>query len=427
MRQGIPFQVLNEQILALFPNGDVEFVDYSLRSTIEEYNSGEISSINYKNYILSSIQVSLDGFYMPAPLIAFIEITNLCNLECKHCYANSRHRRLNEMSTPMILKLLDEFNEMGVLQVFLTGGEIFTHKDALDIIRYSSGKNFTTQVFTNGILLNERIISQIPKNIGFAISFDTASPERTVRGKMNYPKLKETFDLLRKYNLAFRTAVSVHKNNINDIEETFEWCISNGYPRPQWLETFPTGRALKNRNILLDIADSEDAFSVFKKCMDKYCKLTATNSNANYNEQEIVHSIKTIQMVERLEIATRRPKLATTMAYVNSSGEVYPDSSCLDFEELLGGNLYSSSFYKIWHNGFGRLRNFSFDDFKFCRKCPISQSGIHCHFRDYGLAKNITADFLGCGATDYTKSMIINTDKYWSEKSNSGYKLKLII
>jgi len=426
--QTIPYQIIDNQILALLPDGEVEFLDIGLKNQIDCYNDQLIEHLDYKVYVLSDVCLNLHNFHTAAPLIAFIEVTNLCNLECKHCYASSRHRRENEMSTPMIFKLIDEFDEMGVLQVFLTGGEIFTHKDAVQIIQYASTKKFTTQIFTNGTYVTEKIVQQMPENVAFAISFDTASPERTVRGKMDYPKLKEVFDLLRQYNLPFRTAVSVHKNNINDVEEIFEWCILNGYPRPQWLETFASGRALRNLNILLDESDFESVFEVYKRCMDKYCVTEACAIGLEGRETaNVVHSIKTIQMVERLEVATRVPKLGTTMAYINSAGEVFPDSSCLDFPEFIGGSLYGESFYNIWHNGFGNIRKYTFEDFKFCSLCPINQSGMHCHFRDYGLSKNIMGDYLSCGATEYVKLMIMNTHDYWLEQTNNGYKLKLVI
>lgn len=426
MEQKIPFQILNNQILALFPDGEVEFVDIALKNKITDFNSGTLKSLDYTPYILSDITFESGKLFTPAPLIAFIEITNLCNLTCKHCYANSQYRRKNEMSTAMILRLLDELDEMGVLQVFLSGGEIFTHKDAIEIINYASKKKFTTQVFTNGIFLTEKIVSQLPDNVGLAISFDTADPVRTVRGKMNYPKLKQTFDLLNDFGLAFRTAVSVHKHNIADIAEIYEWCIENNYPRPQWLETFATGRALKNKHILLGEDDFEEVFDMYRTCMDKYCSPDTEKINGE-PVKEKVHSIKTIQMVERLEVATNKPKLANTMVYINSSGDVYPDSSCLDFDEFIGGSLYESKFSDIWNNSFAELRAYNFDDFKGCRNCEVYLSGLHCNFRDYGLSKNLTDDFLTCGASEYTKLMILNSAAYWQEKNKLGHKLKLVI
>ncbi|PZF71764.1 radical SAM protein [Taibaiella soli] len=426
MDQKIPFQILNSQILALFPDGEVEFVDIKLLDDIISYNDHLLSEINYKPYILTDIIFTNDRLFTPAPLIAFIEITNLCNLKCKHCYANSQYRRKNEMSTSMIFQLLDEFGEMGVLQVFLTGGEIFTHKDAVEIINYAATKNFTTQVFTNGILLTEQIVASLPGNIGLAISFDTADPVKTVRGKMDYPKLKQTFELLNKFKIPFRTAISVHKYNIQDIIETYEWSIKNNYPRPQWLETFATGRALKNKHILPTEENFKEIFEVYKTCMDKFC----TMDNADELQGtaiESIHAIKTIQMVERLEIATGKPKLANTMVYVNSSGDVYPDSSCLDYEDFIGGSLYDLSFFDIWTNAFKELRKNSFTDFKGCDKCPINVSGIHCNFRDYGLSQNLHGDPFYCGASDYIKLMILRCAEYWKEKDDKGYKLKLLI
>lgn len=269
--QKIPFQVNEGGLVALLPNGHVEFLAASAEPLIHRHNGGSpVPAEELMTYALSDPLVTLDRFHLPAPAIAFVETTNLCNLRCRHCYADSALKRPDEMSTPVITSLLDDFADAGVLQVFLTGGEIFSHRDAVEIIRHARSKPFSTQIFTNGLLVTEEKLAAIPPGQSFFISFDTADPERTVRGRMDFPKLKRAFEAMRAHGHVFRTAISVHRQNIQDAEEIFDWCARNGYPRPQWLETHPVGRALLHPDMLLRPGDLDEVFAVYRRCMDRY-------------------------------------------------------------------------------------------------------------------------------------------------------------
>src|SRR5206468_1496550 len=214
--------------------------------------------------------VEMEGFHLSAPVNAFLEITNRCNLRCKHCYVSSGIARPDEMPTDQILRTLDDLEEMGTLGVFLTGGEVFSHRDAVKIIRHAKSKPYAVDIFTNGLLITEEKLAQLPPGTSFAISFDTADPERTVRGGMDYPKLRRCFEMMAKYGHVVRTAVSAHRNNVQDILGIFQWCLDNGYPRPQWLETHPLGRALLHPDILLQPEQVDEVFDVYKRSMELY-------------------------------------------------------------------------------------------------------------------------------------------------------------
>ncbi|WP_371526351.1 radical SAM protein [Streptomyces sp. NBC_01283] len=173
----IPFQMNDGGLVALLPDGHVEFLAAPAREMILRHNAGSpVSSTELMSHVLTDPLVELERFHPSAPAIAFVETTNLCNLRCRRCYADSALKRPDEISTPRIKRLLDDFADMGVLQVFLTGGEIFSHRDAGEIIRHARRKPFSTQIFTNGLLSTEERLAEIPAGQSFFISFDTRPP-----------------------------------------------------------------------------------------------------------------------------------------------------------------------------------------------------------------------------------------------------------
>ncbi|MCM1973886.1 radical SAM/SPASM domain-containing protein [Streptomyces sp. G1] len=432
----IPFQVNEGGLVALLPNGHVEFLADSARTLILRHNAGRpVSAEELMEHALSDPLVTLDRFHLSAPAIAFVETTNLCNLRCKHCYADSALKRPDEMPTPRIKALLDEFAELGVLQVFLTGGEIFSHRDSVEIIRHARSKPFSTQIFTNGLLITEEKLAAIPPGQSFFISFDTADPERTVRGRMDFPKLQHAFEMMRKHGHVFRTAISVHRNNIQDAEEIFEWCAERGYPRPQWLETHPVGRALLHPDMLLRPEDVDEVFEVYRRCMERYSTSPeadsgtepagAPGSRPGRRAADEIRGVDTIQFCQRLERAVGQEKCGRSVVYVNSRGDVYPCSNCMSGQLHRAGNLAERSFADIWESGFDAFRDIRFSDHTVCGSCPVAAEDIWCQFRCPPLARNLTGDPKGCGATEYLQEFMLRAGRYWRERKQRDVRLTL--
>jgi radical SAM protein with 4Fe4S-binding SPASM domain len=425
----IPYQHNVGGIVALLPDGRVEFLHATAQPFLTAINHGQIppDSIQFDDYIINDPLVQLDRFHLSAPAIVFIETTNLCNLRCKHCYANSAYKRPNELETDIILGLIDELAEIGVLQVFLTGGELFAHPDAVKIVQHARSKDFSTQIFTNGLLITEEILSQIPAGTSFFVSFDTADPTRTIRGKMDFPTLRNLFESMTKHGHVFRTAISVHRNNLHDAEEIFEWCAEHNFPRPQWLETHPIGRALLHPDMLLRPEQVDEAFDIYERCMERYsvppdeepiCEDTDENVTA-------IKSVDTVKFCQRLERATGQEKCARSIAYVNSAGDVFPCSNCMSNRMFPGGNLREKSFAEIWSEGFDSFRQITFDQHEVCSSCPVNHAGVWCQFRCPPLASNISGDPLGCGATEYLKLFMVRAHQYWEDRRANSVRLTL--
>lgn len=436
----IPYQENLASIVALLPDGRVDFFHPSLAGVISEINEGLTApeTVDFDAYILKDPWVDLNQFHLSAPAIAFVEITNLCNLTCEHCYAWSGPKRRAEIKTQEILDLLDTFDEMGVLQVFLTGGEVFAHRDALQIIQHARGKSFSTQIFTNGTLITQKKLAAIPEGQSFFISFDTAHPERTIRGKMDFPQLRKIYRWMQEQGHVLRTAISVHRQNIEDVEEIFDWCAEHGFPRPQWLETHPIGRALLNPHIFLQPHDLNRVFSIYQRCMDKYQHAPEPGSVPRSPEKtdlsgeplgrdpaNAVRGVETIKFCQRLETATNQEKCGRTVVYVNSQGKVYPCSNCMSNGMYEAASIRDKPFKAIWEDNFSGFRKITFDAFESCATCAVRQQGIWCQFRCPALAKNVSRSEVGCGATEYLRQFMVLSNAYWEARRNAGYQLRL--
>jgi len=122
------------------------------------------------------------------PLEVSLEVTRRCPLECQHCYNNlpmgDVAARNRELSKEEYFSVLDELEQMGTLWVLFTGGEVFARKDFLEIYTYAKRKGFLVTLFTNGILINEKIADYLSEYPPFAIEITL------------YGRTKETYDRL---------------------------------------------------------------------------------------------------------------------------------------------------------------------------------------------------------------------------------------
>lgn len=122
------------------------------------------------------------------PMEVSIEVTRRCPLECQHCYNNlpmgDLAARNRELTKEEYFEILDELAAMGVLWLLFTGGEIFARKDFLEIYTHAKRKGFLITLFTNGILINEKIADYLREYPPFGIEITL------------YGRTRETYEAL---------------------------------------------------------------------------------------------------------------------------------------------------------------------------------------------------------------------------------------
>jgi len=167
------------------------------------------------------------------PLRVMFELTYRCNFNCRHCYVPESYRKSQELKTEEVFSILRQLRDIGCLYLGFTGGEPFVRKDIMDILLYAKKQGFQLIIYTNGSLLNERIVQQlgdmsinkvditIPAISKSAFGQITQSPE-------SYRKVFNSIDLLHKagINLGFKTCVL--KENESEIKDIMSFCRSLG-------------------------------------------------------------------------------------------------------------------------------------------------------------------------------------------------------
>ncbi|MHC1576830.1 MAG: radical SAM protein, partial [Methanosarcinaceae archaeon] len=102
-----------------------------------------------------------DNSILSAPLSVLWEITNECNLRCKHCLIDAGVQDKEEMSLEEVKSTIVQLAELNVLKITFGGGEPLVRKDLMDILDYATGFDLGIKLSTNGMLVNDQLIDRL--------------------------------------------------------------------------------------------------------------------------------------------------------------------------------------------------------------------------------------------------------------------------
>jgi MoaA/NifB/PqqE/SkfB family radical SAM enzyme len=173
------------------------------------------------------------------PATVCVEIMTLCNLRCNHCYLYHSDRKRKMVALDLFKNIADRISPL-----LLTAGEFnfasveaLLHPRVFDMIAHirNYNNNINIPIFSNGMILNERLISQLIasdiKTIVFSLdgcrketveSFNTGSDFNKIIG--NITKLK----MAAGNRINITANFVAHKNNISEIPEYVHFCRNLG-------------------------------------------------------------------------------------------------------------------------------------------------------------------------------------------------------
>lgn len=167
-------------------------------------------------------------FMHRTPLSGGIELTNRCNFRCVHCYETvERDSQKEVLSTERLIQIIDELISMGMISVFLTGGEAMLRPDFDYVYKYLREHGVLTSILSNGSTVTEEKCAlfrqYMPRMIDVSIYGATEETYAKVTGRMDmFKKVMSGLGLLKKYNIPFQlktVLLSVNKYELDAMRE----------------------------------------------------------------------------------------------------------------------------------------------------------------------------------------------------------------
>ena len=303
------------------------------------------------------------------------EITNRCNLRCKHCYNDSGAKRDGELTFEEIKKSVDTFAGIGVLNMVLSGGEPLLHPHIFDIIEYIRSKPMSCIIFTNGTLITEEVVKKFKEFsiVSVALSLDGATPEtndsfRGIPG--GFEKTVKAIKMLKEAGIPVRINVCLHKGILDEFDDLLslfkKWEITDYSVAPASY----TGR-LQEPNFVITPEE-------YKKVLEQLKEYESAKGAKN----ELPYVPQSINCGAGMNSLTIRSNGSVTLC------SPFPD-------EISLGNIRKDSITEIWSNSelLCKIRHIDASESEMCRECrhiKVCQGGCMAHnYRRTGK--------LGCG------------------------------
>ena len=156
----------------------------------------------------------------------WLHTNNSCNLTCSHCLVSSSPSGDRGLSTPQLLRLIDELTELGAERLYVTGGEPFVRRDIFELIEYvTKRKQRELIILTNATLFRDHVLQRLDQCdrdlLKLQVSLDGASPSTNdlMRGEGSFTTATE--GLRRANQLGFDTSLTtvVTASNCQELPE----------------------------------------------------------------------------------------------------------------------------------------------------------------------------------------------------------------
>lgn len=384
------------------------YIDYILNSLEDAIDStDDIIELNVVKPLTGYIvKKAPAGFQFATPMFAWWDLTSACNFRCIHClYNDTAYDASHDLSDDEALNLADSLiNDFGIVQIVLTGGEIFLRpKLLMRLIEKFKSNNVGVALATNASLINQEHIDFLSKTLNaytdrLQISLDGSTYEtfKKIRQTDTFPKIVKNIELLAGNGLRITAVCTVNRINYHEVLDTYSLCDKIG------VYDFAAGRMLvfneSHKNLC--VTDRDYMLLAQKLIEAKKDKKTLLKAGLFSNLQllnidgveEILKEDKYRDILKSMTALPSRSCNRNDRISIRSDGSVY---MCMDAQcpSALMGNVRKQSLPQIWGN---RRSNIFFQ--------PRLIENMGCRNCDY---KNICNS--GCMAKAYKRTGRIDT------------------
>ncbi len=302
--------------------------------------------------------------HKPVLRSVYLKLTNQCNLHCDYCYAQSGKPSdvLSQGDLESIANGAASISRS--VEYVLSGGEPLLNPYALDFAEMVKKSGNIVHILTNGTLIDEKNAERISKVVEMVkISLDGSSEEihSATRGKNNFERAARAIDLLASLKTNVIVAMTVTRENRNDI--------------PKMVSRFGSRLALQP---LFKAGRGQDKDDLSLTGLEYYDALASVDGVAPMGR--IARTLESIR-----GRGVRRCALADREISISETGDVYP-CQLLHAAEFRAGNIRELPLAEIYYESpvFKRLRSVNVDTLSKCSTCQLRYiCGGACRARDF--------------------------------------------
>lgn len=171
------------------------------------------------------------------PFKGTFELTPRCNFNCNMCYVHLKPDEIQKIGRERTkeewIALAEAAKNAGVMELTLTGGEVFVMPDFKEIYEEIAKMGFLIQIFSNGYLLNEDTVKWLakwpPKVVRFTLYGASDETYQSICGIPDgFSRVKQSVELLKQYKIPLYLSFMITKENRQEFNAMYEFAQENG-------------------------------------------------------------------------------------------------------------------------------------------------------------------------------------------------------
>lgn len=216
-----------------------------------------------------------------APVQVYIELTQKCNLSCRHCFTGSAGSRNEGIPTGSWIEILDEMSSIGVINARFTGGEPTVRDDWHEILSHAKKLGFAVSLQTNGVYADAA--GTVKKIAGLELDQVTVSLDgigRThdeLRGHGSFEKLTASMKLMKAAGIKLRFNTILTKANAAEMPAIFDLVSEYGVSINLFYMR-SLGKGADNSKISLDFEEHARSATEIMELWKKYPGIHVSHS-----------------------------------------------------------------------------------------------------------------------------------------------------
>ncbi len=199
----------------------------------------------------------------PRPYTLVAELTYRCPLRCVYCSNPVDFARHGDgLDTDDWRRIFREAEDLGVVQLNLTGGEPLLRRDLEALVEAARALDLYTNLITSGIPLTRERLAELKRrgldNVQVSIQDVAAEASDRIAGLKSFERKLEVARWVKELGLPLTLNTVLHRDNLDRIAEVIALAESLAADRLELANAQYLGWALVNREALLPTAEQLD-------------------------------------------------------------------------------------------------------------------------------------------------------------------------
>lgn len=209
--------------------------------------------------------------------IVMYNITEDCQLRCKHCYNESGGKKNYSHSSERLFADIRKLSTVAGAINF-TGGEPFLRPELPDLLNLAYSRGADNIITTNGLRLMEtdapQLLNKMQESLYMLkIGMMGATHETNdyVRGRGHFNVAVKSLDLMANYDFVSCMKVSLDKHNVHEVEDFAKLALEHKVGQIVFGQLVQIGRASKFlKDLVLDSDDLKEVGDEIARVKEKY-------------------------------------------------------------------------------------------------------------------------------------------------------------